>query len=262
MKVRLSWVLAALALALSLFLYQQTNVLQTTRYSWESPRVPRAFDGYRIVQLSDLHNKRFGKHQRRLLRAVREAKPDLIALTGDFVDLHTKSLAAATELLEGMQGLAPMLYVDGNHDPNSPYYQEFLALLDRYGVIVLDGVTQLLRGGETMTIAGYGYWEIQGPAIAPADIVLYHGPQWFPAFAAAGCGLVLAGHIHGGQIALPGGRAIVGPAGTLFPEYSHGVYREGASTMVLSRGLGTSGAPLRLFSPPEIVVIELSRKAN
>jgi len=248
-----------LVLAAAAFAWQQTNAVKTTRYTWQSDRVPFAFDGYRIVQVSDLHNKRFGEGQKRLLRAIRNAKPDMIALTGDIIDQSTQSLEPARELIEGIRGLAPMYYVDGNHDPNSPFYQAFRAMLSQYDVTVLNGVAQLAHGGESMSIAGYSYWDLwfNRVEIAASDMVLYHSPDEFPRFAARGCGLLLAGHNHGGQIALPNGRAVLSSGGGFFPRYSAGVYHEGDSTMVLSRGLGTSYVPLRIFAPPEIVVIEL-----
>jgi len=251
------FVLLGLLLACAIFLIQQTNSLKTARYTWESPRVPRGFDGFCVALVSDLHNKRFGKGQARLVRAVRDLQPDLIALTGDFVDMHTKDMRAVTEFLEGVQGLAPMYYVDGNHDPNSPFYGDLLDLLAEYGVTVLKGDSAALEhGGDTMTLSGYPYWELHYP-LQSADIMLYHSPEDFHRFAALGCGLVLSGHNHGGQIALPGGKAIFAPGGGLFPEYSGGVYTEGEATMVLSRGLGSVYVPVRAFARPEVVGITL-----
>jgi len=250
--------LLVLAAAGAFFAVQQTNTLRTARYTWQSDRVPPAFDGFRIVQVSDLHNKRFGKEQKRLLAAIREAGPDMIALTGDFADKATRNLDAVEELLAGTQGLAPIYFVEGNHDLNSPFYGALLALLSQYGVTVLDGYAQLERDGESMRMLGFGYWT-PGEFDLPADIALSHSPDGFPAFARQGFGLVLSGHIHGGQIALPNGRAFVGPNGKLFPRYSHGEYRQGDSTMLVSRGLGISRIPFRLFAPPEIVVIELKK---
>ncbi|MCL1951587.1 MAG: metallophosphoesterase family protein [Oscillospiraceae bacterium] len=256
MKKLLLVLLIALAAA-AVFLVQQTNSLKITRYTWESPRVPRGFDGFCVALVSDLHNKRFGKNQARLVKAVKNLQPDLIAITGDFVDLATKNLDAAREFLEGVQDLAPMYWVDGNHDPNSPFYGELHALLAECGVTVLAGdAVTLTRGGGEMTLAGYPYWELHYP-IRAADIMLYHGPDEFPRFAALGCGLVLSGHNHGGQIATPWGRAVIGPHGNLFPRYSGGVYTEGESTMVLSRGLGTSNVHVRAFARPEVVGITL-----
>ncbi|MDR2686195.1 MAG: metallophosphoesterase family protein [Oscillospiraceae bacterium] len=259
---KLMLVLFGLLALCAVFLAQQTNSLKTARYAWESPRVPPGFDGYRIALVSDLHNKRFGKHQARLVRAVRDLEPDLIALTGDFADLETKDLGAAREFLEGVKGLAPMYWVDGNHDPNSPFYGELRALLASCGVISLDGErVTLARGGDTMSLAGYPYWELHHP-ILPADIMLYHGPDEFPRFAALGCGLVLSGHNHGGQVATPWGRALIGPNHNLFPRYSGGVYTEGGSAMALSRGLGTTRVHVRAFARPEVVGVTLISKSD
>ena len=251
------FVLLGLLIICVIFLVQQTNSLKTVRYTWESPRVPQGFDGFRIALVSDLHNKRFGKNQARLVRAVKDLEPDLIAITGDFVDLSTKNLDFAREFLKGVRDLAPMYWVDGNHDPNSPFYDELHALLAEYGVVVLAGNSvSLARGGGEMILAGYPYWELYYP-IQSADIMLYHGPEEFERFAALGCGLVLSGHNHGGQIALPGGQAVFAPGGGFFPKYSGGVYTEGEATMVLSRGLGTSVYPFRAFARPEVAGITL-----
>jgi len=253
-------VLLVLLAAGVIFVIQQTNSLKTARYTWESSRVPPGFDGFKIALVSDLHNKRFGKKQARLVKAVKDLRPDMIALAGDFIDLDTKNLDFAREFLECVKDLAPLYWADGNHDPNSPFYRELHALLDEYNVTVLAGdVVALTRGGGEMTLAGYPYWGLRYPVLS-ADIMLYHGPDDFMRFAALGCGLVLSGHNHGGQVALPGGRAVFAPNHSLFPPYSGGVYTEGGSTMVLSRGLGTSAAPIRLFARPEVVGVEFKTK--
>jgi len=247
-----------------LFVAQQTHGLRIARYTWEAPRVPRGFNGFQIALVSDLHNKRFGKAQKRLVKAVKKLQPDMIALAGDFIDLETETLDFTRAFLKGIKNLAPMYWVDGNHDPNSPFYGELHELLDEYGVTVLAGdVVTLQRNGGGMTLAGYPFWELfYQPAypVQPADIMLYHGPDEFYRFAALGCGLVLSGHNHGGQVALPNGRAILGPDHGLFPPYSGGVYTDGEATMILSRGLGVSGFPLRVFAMPEVVGVELKAK--
>ena len=263
MKKRRFLLIFAILLAVGvLFALQQTNALKATQYTWQSGRVPAGFDGYRIVQVSDLHDKRFGSGQNRLIRMIRDLNPDMIALTGDILDWRTMDLAPVRELLAGTAGLAPMYYVDGNHDPRSHLYGEFRALLAEYGVTVLEGYTTLARGGDTMTLAGCGYWEwfIEGLP-RPADLVLYHGIEI--ANSQSGHGLILAGHMHGGQVALPGGRAIVSPDGRFFPEYAGGFYELGDdSTMVVSKGLGTSGLPFRLFARPEVVCVEMKLKSS
>ena len=238
------------------FLIHQTHTLRTTYFTWQSSRVPSEFEGFRIVQLSDLHARRFGRAQRRLLRAIQAAAPDLIVITGDMIDERSRSLRPVEELLAGIQPLAPVYFIDGNHDAQSWLYEDMLALFDTYGVTMLDH-TQLERSGTTMTMGCIF-------SNAEADIVLVHDPAKFPWYAEQGRnGLVLAGHMHGGQIALPNGQAILGPFSdspsglTFFPPFSSGVYVDGNATMFLSRGLGTSHLPVRAFATPEVAVIEL-----
>ena len=258
-KHRFLLIFSGLLVAGFAFTMQQTNALKVTRYTWESSRVPPGFDGYLIVQVSDLHGKRFGMDQKRLLKVIRDLNPDMIAFTGDMISLDTKDLSPVQELLAGLAGLAPMYYVDGNHDPLSPAYMDFRALLRECGVVTLEGCVALARGSDAMVLAGYGYWTADRVA-EPADIVLYHSPHLFDALHGESVGLILAGHIHGGQVALPGGRAILGPGGALFPDYAGGFYERGGggTAMVVSKGLGNSGLPVRLFARPEVLCVTLS----
>ena len=263
--------LLVLVIAVVAFLVQQTNTLRTTHFTWQSSRVPQEFTGFRIVQISDLHSRRFGRGQARLVRAIEDAQPDLIVITGDLIDEHARSLDPIRELLAGIHELAPVYFIDGNHDVRSLLYEDMLALFAHYGVTALQGFyfawhgvdisqrphsTQLERHGATMTM-GTNF---------ESDIVLVHDPEMFPWYAAQShSGLLLAGHTHGGQVALPNGRAIVGPfSGGLrpswFPPFSSGVYVDGEATMFLSRGLGTSHLPIRAFATPEVAIIELKPK--
>jgi len=249
-------------LALIVLAIVHTNILRTTRFTWQHRRVPSQFNGFRIVQLSDMHNARFGREQSRLIHAVEQARPNMIALTGDFIDNYTRSLAPVQELLAGIAHLAPVYFVDGNHDPQSPFYDEFLALLAEYNITVLRGATLLQHNGATMTLAGLPF--SGGVIEGSPDILLAHSPLRFAQFAQQGGGLMLAGHVHGGQVATPGGQAILAPLHgeeglqfSFFPPYSSGVYVNGDATMFLSRGLGTSHLPLRLFATPEVAIIEL-----
>ncbi|MCL2532463.1 MAG: metallophosphoesterase [Oscillospiraceae bacterium] len=235
-----------------------TNTLRSTQFTWQNRRVPPEFNGFRIVQLSDLHNARFGREQSRLLRMVQQAQPNMIAMTGDMIDEQTRSLAPMRELLAGVRTVAPdipMFFVDGNHDPQSSFYAEMLDLFRQHNVTVLHGTALLQHNGASMTIAGMGHWGVGH--MGNTDIFLAHDPLRFEQFAQHGGGLMLAGHNHGGQVSLPNGQAIIGPRLTLWPEYSSGVYINGDSTMFLSRGLGTSRIPFRLFATPEVAVIEL-----
>lgn len=251
-------IILLLILALIVLVIYHTNTLRTTQFTWQNRRVPPEFNGFRIVQLSDLHNARFGHEQSRLIRAVQQAQPNMIAMTGDMIDHHTRSLAPMRELLEGIRAFAPdipMFFVDGNHDPQSPFYADMLNLFQQHNVTVLHGTTLLQHNGASITMSGIGHWDVG--YMGNTDIFLAHDPAHFNRFAELGGGLMLAGHNHGGQVSSPGGQAIIGPRLTLLPEYSSGVYISGDSTMFLSRGLGTSRIPFRLFATPEVAVIEL-----
>ena len=106
---------AALAL-LAAFFWWQNNGLTVSQYEFTSTKVPRELDGYTIVQLSDLHNHRFGDGQRRLLKLVEELEPDLVLMTGDLVDRNRTDLIPALELAKGTSELAPTYYITGNHE--------------------------------------------------------------------------------------------------------------------------------------------------
>ncbi|MCL2446610.1 MAG: metallophosphoesterase [Oscillospiraceae bacterium] len=247
-----------LPIALAALAVYHTNTLRTTSFTWQSRRVPPEFNGFRIVHLSDLHNARFGRGQSRLLRAVEQAQPNMIAMTGDMIDEQTRSLAPMRELLAGIRAFAPdipIYYVDGNHDTRSSFYADMLELFRLHNVTVLHGSALLQHNGASMTMSGRGHWGVG--YVGGTDIFLAHSPHHFAHFAQLGGGLMLAGHNHGGQVSTPGGQAIVGPQLVLWPEYSAGVYVNGDATMFLSRGLGTSRIPFRLFATPEVAVIEM-----
>ena len=157
------WLLPALA-ALTAAGWLGNSAIVTKEYTIASRRLPEAFSGMRIVQISDLHGKRFGKDDARLLRAVRQARPDLIALTGDFADELTE-LSALEPLLEGLTALAPVFYVTGNHEwvMDGAQRRELFALLDGCGVVRLRNSWRVLKsGGCRIVLAGVD--DPNGPA--------------------------------------------------------------------------------------------------
>lgn len=123
---------------LILFLYWQDNGLTVTRSEYRSPSVPRGFDGFTVVQLSDLHNKQFGKEQKALLDTLAALSPDAIFLTGDLIDRRRYDLDTAIKLVEGAVKLAPVYYVSGNHEVLSGHYDEILERLQAAGVHTLE----------------------------------------------------------------------------------------------------------------------------
>ncbi|MCM3787144.1 metallophosphoesterase [Domibacillus indicus] len=255
---------------LGLFFYIQNNVLTVTALQVQSEKIPAAFSGYRIVQLSDLHSKSFGEHQQVLAEKVKREKPDIIVYTGDLIDLRRGGEAAGYDLMKKMVNIAPVYFVTGNHEEG-----DFAAKKDRLqkmGVHVLQNESMVIqRGGEAINLVG-----IDDPtrietseAIQQAKqsikqrdqytVLLSHRPELFSFYAGARMDLIFTGHAHGGQVRLPFVGGLFAPGQGFFPSYTAGAHMLGSSTMVVNRGLGNSLAPQRIFNRPEIVVVTLKQ---
>lgn len=283
-------VLAALALALLAALLLAGNAWANARV-WNArveirdEKIPAAFDGFVLCQVSDVHNEARGEGNAALLRALREAAPDLICITGDFLDSRRTDLDFALELAGQLAEIAPAVYVTGNHEARLKDLSALEVGLAARGVRVLrDDWTPLARGGEEIALLGLddpGFaagedWTLAegldqtqarlSALLAQAgdrfSLVLSHRPELLPAYADAGADLVLSGHAHGGQVRLPGIGGLFAPGQGILPRLTSGVYARGETRLVVSRGLGNSAFPLRVFNPPEIVTVTLRAGAE
>ncbi|WP_430481672.1 metallophosphoesterase [Rossellomorea marisflavi] len=262
-------VLSGIVLVLGLFCYVQNNALVTTNLEIESSKIPEAFNGYRIVQLSDLHGKSFGSNQDRLIQRVKESKPDLIVFTGDLVDAKRYDPGPGLTLLKELSTLAPVYIISGNHEWWSGRWEELREEVGETGAVLLeDDAVTIKENGEEIGLLG-----VDDPAggDVPAalqsvekkkgfNILLSHRPELFSDYVASGMDLVLSGHAHGGQVRLPFIGGLVAPDQGMFPEYTEGIYKDGDTNMVVNRGLGNSIIPLRIFNRPEVVEITLLAK--
>ncbi|MBQ9120408.1 MAG: metallophosphoesterase [Lachnospiraceae bacterium] len=249
-----------------------------TRVFYES--LPAAFDGFRMVQISDFHNAKFGKGNQGLVQKVKSAAPDIIVITGDFIDSRRTDIAVSLAFAKELTEIAPCYYVTGNHE--SRLKEEELGKLEQgllaAGVVVLrDKKVLIEKNGEQMALVGIedpdfskDWNEITAnvmrekiDALTEEDcftIVLSHRPEYYEAYKDAKVNLVLAGHAHGGQIRLPFVGGVIAPHQGLFPKYDAGLYREDEFALMVSRGIGNSLCPVRVNNPPEIVVLELHRE--
>ncbi len=225
-----------------------------------------AFDGFRIVHLTDLHVGGFDDQRRaeEWIALANAQRPDLVAVTGDLVttgDHWYAAVAAALSRLEGREGT---LAVMGNHDQ---WNEEALVghLRDARVVVLRNERHAVTRGSDSVVFAGLGdrFTErddlratLAGIASGVPVVLLSHYPVVFDEAAALGADLVLSGHTHGGQVGLPPLHDVLNVA-AFSGERPRGTHRIGDSTLVVNAGLGTSGPPMRLGIPPEVVVVVL-----
>jgi predicted MPP superfamily phosphohydrolase len=226
-----------------------------------------ALDGYRIAQLSDLHIGGLWPRERaaRWVRRVNALDVDLVALTGDYVtrgDAFHEDIAAVLGAMRAKDGVIAVM---GNHD----YFGDGDALVRRLearGVIVLRNASRsVVRGSDALAIAGVDdTWTRRAdvaktlagvPEGAPV-VALAHDPRLFPELAGRGAALVLSGHTHWGQLAVPFAAARYNLSRWAY-RYNAGEYHEGGSMLYVSPGLGTTGPPIRLGAAPEITVLTL-----
>lgn len=266
------------ALAFILWIAWGNTALETTRIQIVSERIPTSFDGWRIAQVSDLHNGKFGEENENLLMLLQAEQPDMIALTGDMVDSIHTDMDRAVSFAEEAVRIAPCYFVTGNHEARlEEQYEELEHRLEEVGVTVLrDEAVNLEREAGVIQLIGLDdprfeeqdeeledsltYFVEKLSAIELADgyrILLSHRPETFDAYVSQQIDLVLTGHAHGGQFRLPVVGGLIAPNQGPFPKYDAGLYVEGKTNMVVSRGLGNSVFPFRVNNRPEVVIVTL-----
>ena len=275
-KKKTRCVLAGIFLVLVVWTVWGNTALERNTYTIRRPELPDVFDGYRIAQVSDLHNAEFGDRNQRLLEMLREAEPDMIAITGDLIDSRKTNIAVALAFAEEAVKIAPCYYVSGNHEARVSEYQDLKTGLEAAGVTVLDDARVKIEvSGESITVIGVNDPSFHADYLtsdatvmdrklselssedAGFAILLSHRPELFDTYVAHDMDLVLTGHAHGGQFRLPLIGGLIAPNQGLFPKYDDGLYSEGNTNMIVSRGLGNSIIPFRFNNRPEVVLIEL-----
>jgi predicted MPP superfamily phosphohydrolase len=271
-------IVIALTVLVLLFVYYvlQLNWISVSTQTVHLKDLPIDFNGYKILQLSDLHNKEFGEGNKKLAKKINGIKPDLVVITGDMLN-NSQDIPDNGEvlirLIENLNQNYPIIYVTGEHEEGLYYedrnkYLNEGTKLNNLGVVVLnDGQTTVAREGATIIL--YGLKEHLSGDIQikerlgetteeEVNILLSHRPFYFDEYTNWGADLVFSGDTHGGMIRLPFIGGVVSTEG-LFPEYDGGLFQNGKSTMVVSRGLGNNPIPVRINNRPEIVVVTLEK---
>ncbi len=253
------------------------TALMVSTVTISNSRIPSDFSGFRIAQVSDLHNAEFGEGNTILLQTISGAMPDVIVITGDLVDSRHTDIDIALAFAEEAVQIAPVYYVTGNHEASLSQYSELKTGLEAVGVVVLeDDAIQLEYKGGYVTLIGLSdpNFTIKGdmfnevPAMIGTKlnnlmdnetsytILLSHRPELFDTYVSCGVDLVFSGHAHGGQFRLPLIGGLVAPNQGFFPNYDAGLYTAGNTSMVVSRGIGNSIIPFRFNNRPEVVLVE------
>lgn len=270
-------VLTAILLALIIWTVWGNTALELNTYTIKSAKLPESFSGYRIVHVSDLHNAEMGDDNEKLLAMLREAEPDLIAITGDLIDSRNTDVEIALRFAEKAVKIAPCYYVTGNHEARVSEYEELKADLMELGIVVLEGERiELEKNGEAIALLGVddpsfrtdyllgdaeSEMKIKLQILTSEDdaytVLLSHRPELFDIYVESNVDLVLSGHAHGGQFRLPFIGGLVAPDQGFFPKYDAGLYTCNSTNMIVSRGIGNSIMPFRFNNCPEVVLIEL-----
>ena len=278
-KKRLPLIIIVLIVCM-VYLHYENTTLQITTYSLLDENIPKEFDNYKIVQISDVHNTKSKKLITDLVEAVKEQQPNIIVLTGDLIDASRTDIQAAVNLVEQLQTIAQVYFVSGNHEASIENYSELKKQLKEKQVVVLDNKAETLQiGDETIQLIGLddpsmvydpyvpeksillGHLENMNYDNNQYCILLSHRPELYDTYIEMGMNLVLSGHAHGGQIRIPFLGGVIAPNQRLFPKYTSGMFQTGKTTMVVSRGIGNSILPFRINNRPELIVVELKQSS-
>ncbi|MEF2812448.1 MAG: metallophosphoesterase [Oscillospiraceae bacterium] len=266
-------ILALIAAAAAFLIKDSRDDLEISRYEVKSQKLPESFDGFKIVQLSDLHGAEFGEDGMGLVEKVKELEPDIIALTGDFVT-DEGDLAAVEKLAARLTELCPVYFISGNHEFGSGLAVKVRNILERAGVKYLSNEYLTISRGEDGILLGgvedpLAYADMLSPdelaqkmndaAPDAFKILLGHRNYWMTEYPELPVDLIFCGHAHGGLIRIPGVGGLIGTDRRLFPDFDAGEYNNGRYTLIVSRGLGNSVSIPRVFNRPEIVCVELTR---
>lgn len=266
----------------------QNRQLCMTEYEIVFEKLPSVFSGKKILQLSDLHTKKYGDNYDNLINSCKTADPDYIFFTGDLYSRNEVNLDHKLVLMKRLRTIAPVYYVFGNHEADTPEKAEVLASkLEQCGINVLrNKKIRLYSGEEYINVYGAdieskyyknskgSYSNLPPLTVEKLDrmlgesdkyhfnILLAHTPFPFINYAKWGADLIFSGHCHGGVIRIPKIGGLLSPERKFLPEYTKGVYtkdkNENSAKMVVSAGLGK----FRLQNPSEIILVTLRSKDN
>lgn len=269
-------ILAALLIAFSAATFWGNVTLSKEVITLETHKLSDAFNGFKIAHISDYHNTHIQSLTDCVIDDLNAQKPDVIFLTGDVIDCRKTDIAKSIEFVRDISGIAPVYYVTGNHECNlsiedQSAFDNMLLDFENMGVTVLrNEKAEFSIGDEKINIFGiddpyfhcWGADEIEETTVELLEdfevngnefnVLLAHHPEQLEAYSEKGFDAVYSGHAHGGQGRLFG-IGLIAPDQGLFPKYTSGLYEENGTSLIVSRGIGNSIAPVRIFDRPHLI---------
>jgi len=278
-KIVIISLIVILLLFCGFYLYFQNTALQVTKFLIVDSKIPKSFNNYRIIQISDFHNTTSKKLTNQLVEEITKEEPNIIVITGDLIDSRRTNIDVAIDFLKKIKDIAPIYYVSGNHESRISEYETLKKEMNDLGINLLDNeLIEIQKKDDIINLIG-----IDDPSFSNTievddceiiedqikiinydenfyTILLSHRPEAFKTYVNENINLIFSGHAHGGQIRLPFIGGIFVPNQGFFPKYTSGKYEEKNTTMIVSRGIGNSLFPFRINNRPELIVVELKNK--
>lgn len=280
------WKIGILAVWITSIAYDSTRFVRR-EYTIRSLKIKK---NCKVIVLSDLHNKRYGRDNEKLIRAIDEVNPDMIVVAGDMVTAQEKrtSYEVPIALLYRLAQKYPVYYGNGNHEYRmkiykkgyGDIYQNYKKELKQCGVRMLENERVYLPDTNIelcgLEIEKYYYKRFKKIEMAKDYVqsligkaeesrftfLIAHNPDYFKEYVGWGADLSVSGHLHGGVMRLPWLGGVISPMVKFFPRYDGGLFEEEDKRMIVSRGLGMHTIPLRIFNPAELVVVHLESEAE
>lgn len=261
----------------SLLYLEQNKLVKISKHTIKHKKIPTNFNGYKIVQVSDIHCDKVGISDQLFLQKIKKLNPDIIVITGDILDSYRNNTEVAYNILAQLSTITKCYFVTGNHEIRLPEeLNKLVEILNKLGIKYLSNENIVIEKNNTcinlVGIEDFNYFRNRDKVHYYAhhkkaltnnynaetfNILLAHRPEKFSIYTEVGYELVFSGHAHGGQWNIPGLGRIFSPSQGFFPTYTSGIYEENNSKMIVSQGLGNSSFPFRINNKLELIEITL-----
>ena len=253
------------------FIFEPNNI-QVERISVKIENLPESFNGVKIVHLTDFHSRNFGEREKRILEILEDLDPDLVFITGDFIDHTTKDINSCQKFWRelGSKYQGRIFGVLGNHEYwiKSPDIAAIKKLLEKNGISILNNENRkIFQGDKYIYLLGVDDPDSEKDDLPKAmvnteenipKILLAHSPDIIDNLRGEKVDLILVGHTHGGQVVIPFVKPFWVPTKNR-GKYASGLFRVNGTNLYVNRGIGMASLQVRFNCSPEITVIELKQ---